>query len=671
MPTSDPISIDIEGDPQDFVSALNKAGVEVDDFSRKVERGSAKTISANRMGGRAFFGFAAAAAAATAVIGVAMKGIGEAGEKEQFETQFETLLGSADAAKERMAELAKFANETPFSNKEVVEMSKQLQAMAGNALSTGDGLRLVGDTAAALNPERINEFSMHIGRVYSKIQSGQAFGESLQELQQLGAISGPVANQLRDLSESGQVNAETWKIVEKELLKNKGAMERLAGTWGGAKSTVLGVFNDVLADAFRPVTDALTPLMFSLVDGMEAARPVLVSIGESIGVAVSNVRNAVVFMFAAFKGGDLGATFLTGLQLAGASFVNWFFGLLGTGFNLLANLVTGTFRLVSSGAFWVGVLNAFASLGDIIRGVVAIFIGGVLQAGQGWYSTVLAAVVTMGTLLAGASVVAGTTLFSWILQGAEKLLEVGRKLKIPGIDAMVSRIQEARGAVEGVRDAAAESISNPKEIFDGAKETVKAGMDNVGKAMAETGKELITQGVENAKGAGAGLGGAVGDSFHDVMDGVDLAPADIIDTDGMKKELADTVGKYWPEEAAKDTKKNAKETGEAVAKAIDPNMVADSMAKIGGGGNVFTAAIEAARQAGPGGSLGGAGLSTTGSALAGAGSGSSALGQSGTGRSAELAVLENMLSTMRSVRDILAGGGGGGGSGAFSVQLIP
>src|SRR5688572_15290794 len=43
------------------------------------------------------------------------------GEMERYETQLGTLMGSADAAKERLAELAKFGASTPFELPEIAK----------------------------------------------------------------------------------------------------------------------------------------------------------------------------------------------------------------------------------------------------------------------------------------------------------------------------------------------------------------------------------------------------------------------------------------------------------------------------------------------------------------------------------------------------------------------
>jgi hypothetical protein len=708
MATTDAISVPIEGDPQGLINAMDEAGTSVDRFARRVDNVGNTSSRVTSSGSLGFMRWAGVVAGAAAVIGGAMKGIGAAAQKEQFATQFETLLGSADAAQERLAELSKFANETPFSNNEVMQMSKMLQAMTGGALATGDGLKLVGDTAAALDPTKVDQFAMHIGRAYSAIQSGASFGESIQELQQLGAISGPVANELKKASESGQVTAATWTLLEQELKKNEGAMSRLAGTFSGATSTMAGTFMDVMADAFAPLTEALVPIIFDIVDGMEKMRPQLVKMGEFLAGIVTTIRDSLSFIFAVIGSGELGTLVLASLKLGGALFVNWFFGILTAGFEGLLGVVTGTLATLASGDFWMGVFKTFAMIGDLLIGSSMVFIGGILQAGQNWYATIIAAVGTWYTLMGAAASFAGLTLFGWILKGVEKLLQVGQKLKLPGMNDLVEKVKAARAGVEGLANGAKEVLSDPKAVFEGLKQTTAEGMDAAGKAMVDKGKEIVGRGMEAGKEGISQAGGAIGKGFEGAFDNVKFEPADIIDTEGMKTEVGDIFGKHWPkktEEAAKATETNANKTGEAIKKAVDPSLVGDSLAKLGGGGNVFMAAISAASGS-SGGGLGGTGgggatpaegeptedsmrqaPGTTGvtftpgpgatsaggpapGGLEGAGSASGALGDAGTGNSAQLTVLTDMLNVMRNVRDILAEGGGGEEGGGLSIQLV-
>jgi phage tail tape-measure protein len=165
-------------------------------------------------------------------------------EMEKLETQFKVLLKDTDSAKARMQELSKFAQTTPFQLTQVANASRVLQTLGGNLLSTGDGLRMVGD-AAAISGESFENLATHVGRAYSGLQSNRPIGESLARLQELGLVSGATRNKIEDLTKAAK-GKEAWKILEKELAKTKGGMKELSSTMGGLSSTLKDQFQGAL-----------------------------------------------------------------------------------------------------------------------------------------------------------------------------------------------------------------------------------------------------------------------------------------------------------------------------------------------------------------------------------------------------------------------------------------
>lgn len=69
-----------------------------------------------------------------------------AGQFEQYEVTLKNLLGSADAARERLEELKRFAETTPFELPQVVQAANQLQVLGRYSDET---LRQLGDLASA------------------------------------------------------------------------------------------------------------------------------------------------------------------------------------------------------------------------------------------------------------------------------------------------------------------------------------------------------------------------------------------------------------------------------------------------------------------------------------------------------------------------------------------
>jgi hypothetical protein len=200
-------------------------------------------------------------------------------ELEQQAVAFKTLLGNAEAASRRMAELAKFAAQTPFELPEIVQASKVLQSLTNGALASGDGLRLVGDAAAATG-RPLEEVAMWVGRLYAGLQSGTPVGEATVRLLEMGLISGTTARKLNDLAESGQGAGEAMTILRDTFGRLGGAMADQSQTFSGLLSTLRDTFNMALADIGKPLFDALKI-------GIAALIPVIEDVGSKISAWVT------------------------------------------------------------------------------------------------------------------------------------------------------------------------------------------------------------------------------------------------------------------------------------------------------------------------------------------------------------------------------------------------
>lgn len=198
---------------------------------------------------------------------------------EQQGVAFKTLLGNAEAASRRMAELAKFAAQTPFELPEIVQASKVLQSLTNGALASGEGLRLVGDAAAATG-RPLEEAAMWIGRLYAGLQSGTPVGEATLRLIEMGLISGTTARKLNELAESGQGAGQAMTVLRDTFGRLGGAMADQSQTFSGLLSTLKDTFNMALADIGKPLFDGLK-------QGLEELIPVVEGLGEKISAWVS------------------------------------------------------------------------------------------------------------------------------------------------------------------------------------------------------------------------------------------------------------------------------------------------------------------------------------------------------------------------------------------------
>jgi hypothetical protein len=222
---------------------------------------------------------------------------GQAAELETLETAFTPLLGSADAAKDRIAELSRFAASTPFELPEIAKASKVLETLTKGALATGDGLRLVGDVASATN-QPFEEVATTIGRLYDGLQSGRPVGEAMQRLQELGAVSGDTRAQIEALSKEGK-NTEAWLLAEDALNRFSGSMKLQSGTWAGLLSTLNDNIGNALAKFGEPIMDRLKPYLSGIISGVEILAEKAAGLGKYFAESfIASEKSASAFQAA-------------------------------------------------------------------------------------------------------------------------------------------------------------------------------------------------------------------------------------------------------------------------------------------------------------------------------------------------------------------------------------
>lgn len=177
--------------------------------------------------------------------------------------QFETLLGSADAAREHVRSLFEFAATTPFETGPIIEASRTLLTFGIEAGKIPEMLTLVGN-AAAITGTGIQDIAFWFGRAISAIQAGRPFGEAAQRLQELGILTPTARNELQTLSEQlkktgpdAALVGQTISVLTGQFQRFDGAMAKQAQTWEGLTSTIRDNLQLGLADAFAPMFESL------------------------------------------------------------------------------------------------------------------------------------------------------------------------------------------------------------------------------------------------------------------------------------------------------------------------------------------------------------------------------------------------------------------------------
>lgn len=311
--------------------------------------------------------------------------LGEAADHETAITQFETILGSVDKAKERIADLTAFAAKTPFELPETLNASRQLQVFTKGALATGKGLTLIGDIAASTG-QGFSEVAFWVGRMYDALSSGRPAGEAFMRLQEMGAISGDTRGKLEKLSESGAGMAQIWGLFTAETKQFAGGMERLSKTYSGMMSTLSDAFGALKRSFGGPILQAMKPIIQWITANLEGLQAKAAQVGASVAKWMTSA-------FAAFKGGNLTEFFfgkefvakatmatnwattlwktissgeglsylMDSLKLAALTAGNYFIGTMQTGVNMLGQTLATLFK----GETLMGLANSFTGLAMI------------------------------------------------------------------------------------------------------------------------------------------------------------------------------------------------------------------------------------------------------------------------------------------------------------------
>lgn len=217
---------------------------------------------------------------------------------EQYDVRFKTLLGSAEAAKQRMEALAKFGRETPFDLPEVVQADIILQGFGLHSEEaarqfgfSGEQIRTIAGDVASGTGASFNEIALALGRF-----SAGATGEAMMRFQELGVVT---RNELRGMgvqfSKSGELMSPLPQAMQAVLTamqdKYGGLMAAQAKTFDGMKSNLRDWAGAAMRETGRPLFDALKTQLQNLLTLVNSAT--MTKALERITASVANFATAL------------------------------------------------------------------------------------------------------------------------------------------------------------------------------------------------------------------------------------------------------------------------------------------------------------------------------------------------------------------------------------------
>jgi hypothetical protein len=191
---------------------------------------------------------------------------------ETYEVSLKNMLGTTDAARERMQEYFAIAKETPFDLQQVVEAGNKLQALGRYS---ADNVKMLGDLAAASGKPMEQAMS-----AYAKLASGQK-GIAVDMFRDLMITTDDWAKATgKGVDKQGQMLATTEEMIAAlpGLLKSKGYLGMMATQ---AQTT---------AGKLSNLEDGFFQLKVAIGDNLSSATK---SFATQMGYAVDKVKRFV------------------------------------------------------------------------------------------------------------------------------------------------------------------------------------------------------------------------------------------------------------------------------------------------------------------------------------------------------------------------------------------
>ncbi|WP_279010867.1 tape measure protein [Synergistes jonesii] len=312
------------------------------------------------------FKWIAAGAAALGIASVKMNA-----DMEMTIRAFEVLTGSADKAKEHVAQLEKFAATTPFELPGLLEASKKLQAYGFQTEAVISIMRTVGDAAMSvgLGQEGIDRITLALGQMNAK---GKVSAEEMRQLAETGlpawdmlakgiGVSVPDA---MEMAKKGAIDAKTGITALLTGLDSRfnGMMDKVAGEIPQSFSNM----QDSVKSIMRTLGASLTET-FDLKAKMKGAADWLgdfAALAKSSGIREAleqmvpdSVKTAIVGISAAVVGIAVPAFGLLAINVIAAT---WPLLVIGAAFGAAAALIYSNWESV--GPFWTKLWDTIVSV---------------------------------------------------------------------------------------------------------------------------------------------------------------------------------------------------------------------------------------------------------------------------------------------------------------------
>ena len=269
---------------QYYIDATGRARKENGQFVSSAEAASAglqRQAAAARNAGSAGGGLAAVMGrllVAFSAIEAAKFVFAKTAELETQTRSLQTLTGSAQQAKQIIAELQQLGAVTPFTSTELIDAAKRLQAFGVEAKNVVETTRRLADVSGATGAE-LQGLVTAYGQVQAK---GRLQGEELLQFQERGIalqgelrkMYGMTGDEFQKALSKGQISAQAVEVAIVRLTEK-----------GGKYANGAIAQSDTLAGKFSTLTDGIEQLARTIGQVLEPA------LKRVLGIAIDTLNN--------------------------------------------------------------------------------------------------------------------------------------------------------------------------------------------------------------------------------------------------------------------------------------------------------------------------------------------------------------------------------------------
>lgn len=243
-------------DTGDYEKGLEDASGKTSSFADKLKTGLATAAKV---------GAAAIGAASTAIVALGKIGLDYNSQMEQYTTNFTTMLGSQEAAVQKVEELKKFAASTPLSMDDLAKGTQTLLAFGVESENSTGILRQLGDIALG-DADKMQRLSTAFGKATA---SGKLSGEVVQQmidagwnpLIQISQTAGETMEDTQKRMSAGAISVEELQAAMEAVTTGTGqfagGMEAASHTTQGLISTLHDNARALVGEVFQPISDGL------------------------------------------------------------------------------------------------------------------------------------------------------------------------------------------------------------------------------------------------------------------------------------------------------------------------------------------------------------------------------------------------------------------------------